>query len=319
MQKVTNSIQIKTNLLVFLLLPVIILCIGCNSNSVPEIEEGRLQINGIEIYYKSIGEGYPTFILHGGPGLGHDHMLQLTNLSDRYKLIFYDQRAAGRSTGYADTASHTIENLIDDLEQLRLSLVPGKINIIGASWGAMLAMQYAMEYTDNINALVLLGSMGGSSSGWVEEFSANIKKNQTTADSLTMAQIESSDEYKNRVPEVMVRYTKTFFRSYFYNQNLADSIEIWIPDSAQMKIKGRYANLSRYFNDYNIHDDLKRIKCPTLIVHGNADVIPVYVAERLNKSIEKSKLIILPNVGHFLWIEAPNEIYRVIDEFFQSI
>ena len=319
MHKVANYIQIKSKLLLFLLCPVIILCFGCKSKSVLEIEEGRLQINGIEIYYKSIGEGYPTFILHGGPGLGHDHMLQLTNLSDRYKLIFYDQRAAGRSTGYADTASHTIENFIEDLEQLRLSLVSGKINIIGASWGAMLAMQYAMEYTDNINALVLLGSMGGSSSGWVEEFSANIKKNQTTADSLTMAQIESSDEYKNRVPEVMVRYTKTFFRSYFYNQNLADSIEIWIPDSAQMKIEGRYANLSRYFNDYNIHDDLKRIKCPTLIVHGDADVIPVYVAERLNKSIEKSKLIILPNVGHFLWIEAPDEIYRVIDEFFQSI
>jgi len=319
MQKVTNSIQIKSKLLVFLLLAVIILCFGCKSNSVPEIEEGRLQINGIEIYYKSIGDGYPTFILHGGPGLGHDHMLQLTNLSDRYKLIFYDQRAAGRSTGYADTASHTIEKLIDDLEQLRLSLVADKINIVGASWGAMLAMQYAMEYTDNINALVLLGSMGGSSSGWVEEFSANIKKNRTTADSLTIAQIESSDEYKNRVPEVLARYTKTFFRSYFYNQDLADSIKMWIPDSAQKKVEGRYASVSRYFNDYNIHDDLKRIKCPTLIVHGDADVIPVYVAERLNKSIEKSKLIILPNVGHFLWIEAPDEIYRVIDEFFQSI
>ena len=319
MQKVTNSVQIKSKLLVFLLLAVIILCFGCKSNSVPEIEEGRLQINGIEIYYKSIGEGYPTFILHGGPGLGHDHMLQLTNLSDRYKLIFYDQRAAGRSTGYADTAYHTIENLIDDLEQLRLSLVVGKINIVGASWGAMLAMQYAMEYTDNINALVLLGSMGGSSSGWVEEFSANIKKNRTAADSLTIAQIESSDEYKNRVPEVMARYTKTLFRSYFFNQDLADSIKMWIPDSAQKKVEGRYASLSRYLNDYNIHDDLKRIKCPTLIVHGDADVIPVYVAERLNKSIEKSKLIILPNVGHFLWIEAPDEIYRVIDEFFQSI
>ena len=88
-------------------------------------------------------------------------MLQLTNLSDRYKLIFYDQRAAGRSTGYADTASHTIESFIEDLEQLRMNLPPGKINIIGASWGAMLAMQYAM---------VLLGSMGASSSEWMEEF-----------------------------------------------------------------------------------------------------------------------------------------------------
>ena len=319
MHRITNSFQIKNKLLVFLLGTFIILWFGCNSKSVPEIEEGRLQINGIEIYYKIVGVGYPTFILHGGPGLGHDHMLQLTNLSDRYKLIFYDQRAAGRSTGYADTASHTIENLIDDLEQLRLSLVPGKINIVGGSWGAMLAMQYAMEYTDNINALVLLGSMGGSSSGWMEEFSVNIKKNRTTADSLTIAQIESSDEYKNRVPEVIARYTKTFFRSYFYNQNLADSIKMWIPDSAQKKIEGRYGRIYRYFDDYNIHDDLKRIKCPTLIVHGDADVIPVYVAERLNKSIEKSKLIILPNVGHFLWIEAPDEIYRVIDEFFQSI
>ena len=318
MHSITNSIQIKSKLLVFMLSTLIILCLCCNSNGDSAIEEGRLQINGIEIYYKSVGEGYPTFILHGGPGFGHDPMLQLTNLSDRYKLFFYDQRAAGRSTGYADTASHTIENFIDDLEQLRLNLAPGKINIIGASWGAMLAMQYAMVYTDNINALVLLGSMGDNSV-WMEEFSANIKKNRTTADSLTMAQIKSSDEYKNRVPEVRARYSKTFFRSYFHNQDLADSIKMWIPDSAQKKVEGRYGRIYRYFDDYDIHDDLKRIKCPTLIVHGDADVIPVYVAERLNEIIEKSKLVILPNVGHFLWIEAPDEIYRVIDEFFQSI
>ena len=75
----------------------------------------------------------------------------------------------------------------------------------------------------------------------------------------------------------------------------------------------------RYFDDCDIQDDLKQIKCPTLIVHGDADVIPVYVAEQLSESIDKSKLIILPNVGHYLWIEAPDEIYRVIVEFFQSI
>ena len=319
MHKVTNSIQNKSKPLAFTLCVLVILNLCCNSKDVPEIEEGRLQINGIEIYYKTVGEGYPTFILHGGPGFGHDHMLQLTNLSDQYKLIFYDQRASGRSTGYADTASHTIENFIEDLEQLRLSLAPGKVNIIGASWGAMIAMQYAMEYSDNINALVLLGSMGASSSEWMEEFGANIQENRTRADSLTMAEIKSSDEYKNRIPEVRARYSRIFFRSYFYNQDLADSIKMWIPDSAQKKVEGRYSRIYKYFDDYNIHDDLKRIKCPTLIVHGDADVIPIYVAEQLNEGIEKSELIILPNVGHFLWIEAPDEIYRVIDQFYQSI
>ena len=319
MHKITNFFQIKSKLLVFLLGTFIILCFGCNSKSVPEIEEGRLQINSIEIYYKIVGKGYPTFILHGGPGFGHDHMLQLTNLSDRYKLIFYDQRGAGRSGGYADTASHTIGNFVDDLEQLRLKLAPGKVNIIGSSWGAMLAMQYAMEYTDNINAMVLLGSMGASSSEWMEEFGANIQENRTRADSLTMVEIKNSDEYKNKVPEVRARYSRLYFRSYFYNQDLADSIKIWIPDSAQKKVEGRYSRIYRYFDDYDIYDGLKRIKCPTLIVHGDADVIPVYVAEQLNESIDKSNLIILPNVGHYLWIEAPDEIYRVIDEFFQSI
>ena len=89
-----------------------------------------------------MGQGVPIFILHGGPGDSHDTMLQLQALADQYRLIFYDQRAAGRSTGDADTASHTIEQFVEDLEQLRLKLAPEKINIIGGSWGAMVAMKF---------------------------------------------------------------------------------------------------------------------------------------------------------------------------------
>ncbi len=119
------------------------------------------------MYYRVMGSGTPTFVLHGGPVDNLDMMLQLGAMSDEYRMIFYDQRAAGRTNGDEAIEAHTVEMFVEDLEQLRLQLGGGqKINIIGGSWGgAMLALQYAMEYSENINAMALLSPIGWMGSG----------------------------------------------------------------------------------------------------------------------------------------------------------
>ena len=71
----------------------------------PAVQEGQIEINGIEIHYKMMGSGDPIFVLAGGPGDALETMAPFEALADQYKLIFYDQRAAGRSTGDADTAT----------------------------------------------------------------------------------------------------------------------------------------------------------------------------------------------------------------------
>ncbi len=317
MLKYFNSIQFINQLVISLLISLSILFYRCNSQNSSDVTEGKLHINSTEIYYKIIGKGSPTFILHGGPGDSHETMYQLKELSDQYKLIFYDQRAAGRSSGDADTASHSVEQFVEDLEQLRLKLAPGKINIIGGSWGAMLAMQYAMKYSSNIKAMVLMSSMGVSSE-YFKTYRNNIEKNRTKEDSLALQQIAKTDEFKNRYPETMEKFWRIYFRSYFYNPDFADSIKLCLRDTTYKVVLGRYAKLGEFFRDYDIHEDLKKITCPTLILYGDYDPTPIEWVQPIHDNIAESQISIIKNAGHWLWVEAPDQIFPLIRKFLNS-
>lgn len=287
---------------------------GCNSPGGSEIEEGRIHVNGIDIYYKMMGTGTPTFVLHGGPGDAHDTMLQFKDLADKYKLIFYDQRAGGRSTGDEDTASHGIENFVEDLEQLRLQLAPGKINIIGGSWGAMLAMNYAFTYPENINSLVLVSSMGVSHD-YFEFYQANISANRTPEDSIAIEQITATEDFANRSPETVEKFWRYYFKAYCYDPSYADSIILWIRDTTYPRVEGRYAKLGEFFQEYDIRGDLPKISCPTLILYGDYDPTPFAYIQPLHDSIPNSQLVRIPNAGHWLWVEAPDRILPLIRDF----
>jgi len=290
---------------------------GCRSKSEIPITEGKAGVGSAEIYYKIIGQGTPTFVLHGGPGDTHDTMLQLQGLADEYQLIFYDQRAAGRSTGDADTASHTIEQFVDDLEQLRQQLAPEKINLIGGSWGALLAMQYAMKYSENINALVILSTTGVRAES-MESFSAVKEKRRTTADSLALEEIIASDGFQQRLPASWEKLWRIYFRSYCYEPTYADSINLWLRDTTWAIVPGRYAGLGRFFNNYDLTPDLNKITCPTLVLYGDYDMTALEWVMPIVAGIPGARLEIIENAGHWLWVEAADKVIPLIRNFFSE-
>lgn len=128
------------------------------------IEEGTVRSNGVQLYYKIVGEGEPVVILHGGPGFDHNHMLPFGELAHDHKVVFYDQRATGNSTGALDSGSITVDNFVEDLEGLRKKLNPGKMNLLGHSWGAGLAMFYGIKYpaeSEDLSFALSIGQFGG--------------------------------------------------------------------------------------------------------------------------------------------------------------
>lgn len=287
------------------------------SQSDPPIKEGTLKIGSADIYYKTMGNGTPTFILHGGPGDTHDTMLQLSPLSIDFKLIFYDQRAAGRSTGDSDTASHTIEQFVEDLEQLRLKLGADKINLIGGSWGTMVAMQYAMKYSDHIQAMVLMSSMGIRSE-YFPFYQANIEKKRAPEDSLALKRIQESKGFQSRNPDMVEKFWRIYFRAYCCNPTCADSLHLWMRNTIEHEVPGRYAKLGKYIADYNLEEDLRNIKCHTLILHGDCDPTPVEWVVPIHEKIAGSQLQTIPNAGHWLWVEGVDQVIPKIRDFFKE-
>lgn len=114
---------------------------------------------GIEkqLYFEDIGDQKlpALFFIHGGPGLGCEekHRTQF-NLS-KYRVILFDQRGCNRSQPAGDVSENTTQLLVQDIETLRKRLRIEKIILLGSSWGAVLALQYAAHFTERVEKIIL--------------------------------------------------------------------------------------------------------------------------------------------------------------------
>lgn len=115
--------------------------------------------DGHEIYYEESGnpDGIPVVELHGGPGGGFSNDCRWLYDPEKYRLILFDQRGAGRSKPFASIHKNTISHLIDDIEKLREHLGVETWMVVGGSWGSALALLYTIEYSEKVTGLIVTG------------------------------------------------------------------------------------------------------------------------------------------------------------------
>lgn len=278
----------------------------------------HVTVNGVSLYYEIYGHGTPLVVLYGGPGLDHAYLLpQMLKLANHYELVFYDQRGSGQSTGAVDSVSMTVSNFVVDLEGLRRALHLDKMNLLGHSWGGLLAMEYAVRYPQRVTKIILASSVGATSK-WEIPFAQNREARRTPQDSAALVKIMGSEGFAKRAPPVMQQFVKLFFRSYFHNQSLADSLSLtFTPETAQ-NVLPILALMSKQIASYDLRPQLRKLSCPVLILHGDDDPIPLKYAEETRACIPGSRLVVLKNCGHFSYIEAPDQFFAECEEFLES-
>ncbi|PYO77283.1 MAG: alpha/beta fold hydrolase, partial [Gemmatimonadetes bacterium] len=131
--------------------------------------ESTVDLNGVRLYTRRVGDGPPVVVLHGGPGAHHDYLLpQYDRLAERRALLYYDQRGGGRSPVSRDVVVGWREH-VADLEALRDHWRLDRLTLLGYSWGGLLAVLYALEHPDRIARLALV-SAAPVTAAWREEF-----------------------------------------------------------------------------------------------------------------------------------------------------
>ena len=116
------------------------------------------------INYEQCGnpDGVPVLFLHGGPGAGIAPAHRRLFNPDRFHCVLFDQRGCGRSTPHGETAQNTTQDLIADIEALRVHLSIDSWLLFGGSWGSTLALAYAIAHPERVTGLVLRGIFLGS-------------------------------------------------------------------------------------------------------------------------------------------------------------
>jgi proline iminopeptidase len=103
-------------------------------------------------------DGLPVICLHGGPGAGTSPMMHRFFDLDKFHVLCFDQRGAGRSLPVADLTANTTEHLIDDISWIAAHVGFKRFALFGGSWGATLALLYASRHVENILGIVLRGA-----------------------------------------------------------------------------------------------------------------------------------------------------------------
>jgi len=115
--------------------------------------------DGHRIYVEQCGnpQGVPVLVLHGGPGGGCSPAMRRYFDPAVYRVVLFDQRGCGRSRPHASVVNNTTWHLVGDIEAIRETLGIGAFIAFGGSWGATLALIYAITHPSRVTNLVLRG------------------------------------------------------------------------------------------------------------------------------------------------------------------
>jgi len=114
---------------------------------------------GHRIYMEQCGnpQGIPVIVLHGGPGGGCSPAMRRYFDPAVYRIVLFDQRGCGRSRPHASVEANTTWHLVEDIETIRTALGLERWIAFGGSWGATLALIYAITHPACVAHLVLRG------------------------------------------------------------------------------------------------------------------------------------------------------------------
>ena len=133
--------------------------------------------NGSRFWTARGGSGPPVVLLHGGPGL-YDYFDDLeAMLADSFDVHRYDQRGSGRSER---VLPYEVATFVADLDALRAHWGHDRWTLVGHSWGAGLALAYAVEHLDRVTALVHMDGTG-LIKDWQEEYHSVSDERRTPA------------------------------------------------------------------------------------------------------------------------------------------
>ena len=304
------------NALRYLFLFLLFFLLSCETE--PKVTEGFLESGGASIYYKTIGKGEPLLVLHGGPGFDHQILMPyIGRLGRHYKVIQYDQRGSGRSICPIDSASINIDTFIEDIEVIRKKFKIERINLAGVSWGGILAIFYSVKYPGNLKSLILFST--SASLELLYKMYPAMNNQRTAEDAKLLKTISTSDGFKNNDPIILEKFYKIFCKSQFADQTLAAKINMTLSESTAKNMSGINRHIMASIGHFDLHDSLKVIKCPTLIMHGKKDPLPVEAAQKIHAMVRNSELTIFDKSGHWIFIEEEDKFIKTVKSFLSKV
>jgi pimeloyl-ACP methyl ester carboxylesterase len=260
----------------------------------------KIGVNGIVMNYEIAGKGKVLVLIHGAGDNLHMWYKQVPIFSKTYTVITYDIRGHGETE--TSRAEYSIELFTQDLYEFMKAIKVESSYFLGYSMGGRIALNLAINHPEIVKALIFTNSPAGLIPPAPESIERRrvwlelLEKGDVKAVAEMMTAIAFSPGFEDRSPTEFNKYR---------NIKLQNN-------------PGCFARAIRAIGTLTTPPDLKKVKCPVLIIVGENDPIAgVDQGSLTQKAIVGSQLVILPT-GHTTAIELPEKFNSVVMEFLSA-
>lgn len=284
--------------------------------------------DGVRLFYRIVGSGPDTLVaVHGGPGNSLESILpDLEPLAKGRRVIYYDQRGNGRSDLLKERDKLAISKHVADLEAVRAHFKLDRMTLLGNSWGGLLVGFYAAAHPGRVERMVLHSPAPPTRALIIEsaeEIQKRIGERYDDAQRKRFAFVSNPQTWvKADDPRAVCReWARTLLAVYVSRTESMKQLKGDVCAGSEEAVRHqRFVNSQIWsaLGDWNLTTSLGVVKAPVLVVHGEADPIPVEASEAWARAMPNARMLLIKGAGHIPQIEQPEIFFNAVETFLKG-
>jgi proline iminopeptidase len=268
--------------------------------------------DGCVLWTETVGDGRPLVLCHGGPGLWDMFGDVAPGLAGAAGVtaVRWDQRGCGRSQR---RGPYSLARSVADLDAVRAGRGVPAVDLLGHSWGATLALAYALAHPDRVRSLVYVSGTGvDPDDPWRPAFYAKAEARLGPSGVARRAELRAADPLRRGREVAVLEWSAEFedadravdlaraMADPWYELNrecsaaVNEDVRAWLP---------------------GVEARCRELAVPVLIVDGERDIRPRWAVDSLHRALPRVRRVTLPGAGHLPWVEDPAGFRRAVVGF----
>jgi pimeloyl-ACP methyl ester carboxylesterase len=265
--------------------------------------------DGVRLYFEETGKGRPLIFVHEFAGDMRSFEPQMRHFGKRYRTIAFNARGFPPSDVPEQASSYSQARAADDILSILDHVGEKQAHIVGLSMGGFATLHFGMRHHDRASSLCIGGCGYGAEPEKRDGFKAE-------------ADLIAKTLLTGGMPAFAEKYAYGPTRVQFENKDPRgfEEFKTMLGEHSALGSANTQTGVQKERPSlFTLVDEMKRITVPTLIITGDEDWPCLLPGILMKQNISSAALSVMPNAGHTINIEEPDEYNRIVGDFLNHV
>ena len=265
--------------------------------------------DSVKLWYEETGSGQPIVFVHEFAGDHRSWEPQLRHFGQRYRCIAYAARGYPPSDVPESPDRYSQNRATDDIAAILDALKIDKAHIVGLSMGGFATLHFGFRHPGRALSLVVAGVGYGAEKDQQGKFRSEVEAVAQALREQGMAKFAEKYAYGPTRVQFENKDPRGFAE---FKQQLGEHSALGSANT-QLGVQGQRPSL------YDLVEDMRKLTIPTLVLTGDEDWPCLAPSVLMKREIPSAALSVMPNCGHTINIEDPDQFNRLVGEFIVQV